>query len=734
MAADGGCPASMTLSNGMCSLLFSYTGAPQTFTVPTGVSELTIDAWGATGGGSVSGGPDGGRGGEEKATLLVTAGESLTIIVGQWGGQGSCASPGKCTAGAGGYGGGGAGGNYRAGGGGGGSFVFGPAGRLLLAAGGGGGNPNGTGSGGAGGGTEGGVAGSNASSPDYPVESPAARGGGGGTETAGGAGGSYGNLTTSSCGRDGNAGTSGSGPATGPSSFAPGGKGGDILFEQTPCYFAGLGSGGGGGGGYYGGGGGGSGYYSGGGGGGGSGYVEADAQNAVSGLNPYASGNGQVTLSVARVGPEVDRVDPASGPLKGGQVITATGWGLAAVNAARFELHCGGTTIDIAADSFTREGDSKLSVTTPNLLYAYEHNRASFAGCDPARLGSDLQARVPTTGAAGNIWTVADPARDGYTFLGPSVASVSPASGPSKGNQSIIVKGAGFTGADRARFELRCASHVIDVPAASVQPRSDSLLAATTPNMQFIYQHNRSTFQGCSLSRLATDVEVHVSLGPRDAIGLWSAANPQDRYTFLNVPEITGATPNHGPYAGGNTITIQGVGLTGVDHILFQQGAFSQVVALQPNSSDTSLQVKVPPDIHAHPANPDVVDVIAAVGFRTPDEVRSKVAPADRYSYELKVTGVTPNRGPYAGGNTITVHGVGLTGVDHILFQQGGFSVVATPQPKGSDTSLQVRVPPDIHNHPPNPDVVDVIAAIGFRTPNQIMSRPTPEDRYSYVR
>ena len=88
------------------SQTFSYTGAEQTFTVPSGVNSITVDVKGAAGGYNSSSEPKGGR---VQATLPVTAGETLYIYVGGKGGASS-----------GGFNGGGSSGsrsNYKSGGG-----------------------------------------------------------------------------------------------------------------------------------------------------------------------------------------------------------------------------------------------------------------------------------------------------------------------------------------------------------------------------------------------------------------------------------------------------------------------------------------------------------------------------------------------------------------------------------------------------------------------------------------
>ncbi|SVD51588.1 uncharacterized protein METZ01_LOCUS404442, partial [marine metagenome] len=63
---------------------FSYTGSMQNYTVPAGVTSITIDAYGAQGGNNPQ--YDGGKGAHMSGTFSVTPGQVLDIIVG---GQGS---------------------------------------------------------------------------------------------------------------------------------------------------------------------------------------------------------------------------------------------------------------------------------------------------------------------------------------------------------------------------------------------------------------------------------------------------------------------------------------------------------------------------------------------------------------------------------------------------------------------------------------------------------------------
>ena len=254
--------ASAILWAGPGDVILNYTGSPQHQTVsPCATSGVTSWLWGAAGG-SADGSRNspGGYGGLVVATIPVTSGEQLTVVVG---GQGGNGTPSSQAAGQGGYNGGGNGATcqyhtsvqtciaYGGGGGGGTDLRRGGTGlssRVVVAGGGGGGGAFAGGSGGGGGGLSG-AAGTvvfdycnGPSNPDAP--------GGGGTQTSGGAGG---------------AGYNGG-------SFGSGGAGVGTCWLGTALEGEAAG---GGGGGWYGGGG----ALTGAPGGGGSGYAEPAATN-----------------------------------------------------------------------------------------------------------------------------------------------------------------------------------------------------------------------------------------------------------------------------------------------------------------------------------------------------------------------------------------------------------------------------------------------------------------------
>lgn len=251
---------------------FTFTGSDESWTVPTGAKSITIEGYGAAGGTGGNSGGAGGKGGYLKATISVTAGDTLTIRIGQKGHNGGQSNLATSTVfGNGGKGGGGAMiGGYQGGAGGGTSYVKKSSTNLFVVGAGGGGNGYSMFGGSAVAGADGGgTTGATGSAGETGTS-----GGGGGTQAAGGVRGS------------------GTDNGVAGASF-DGGNGGSGIF------FADGGGGGGGGGGYFGGGGAGAGFAgSGGSGGGGSSFTIASATDVTNTQgHASANGNGSITFT-----------------------------------------------------------------------------------------------------------------------------------------------------------------------------------------------------------------------------------------------------------------------------------------------------------------------------------------------------------------------------------------------------------------------------------------------------
>ena len=246
---------------------FNFTGSTQIYTVPKGITSISVVAIGGAGGSFGNGSII--NGAEVRGTLVVVPGEELTVNVG---GAGSFGSTGGAASG--GFNGGAIGHNSQGGGGGATDLRRASTNRtsdystrnaMLVAAGGGGGGTN----------SAGGAAGllpdnGNGSGGKGSGNTVFASGGYGGTQTGPGAGG---DITPATVGGPVALGAAGSG--------GNGGDGGALGLDT---------GGGGGGGGYYGGGGGSSNVVASAGGGGASSWVMATGSSAISSvISPTAS-------------------------------------------------------------------------------------------------------------------------------------------------------------------------------------------------------------------------------------------------------------------------------------------------------------------------------------------------------------------------------------------------------------------------------------------------------------
>lgn len=285
--------ASLSIISSIAQTTFNYTGTIQTYTVPAGVTSISIDAYGAQGGTTA-----GGLGARIYGELTVVPGTVLNIVVGGQGVTNNC------------------GGGPASGGGGGGSFVYDPANStmpLIAAGGGGGGNVNWSGTctiggpglattnGGAGNGgfALGGINGNGGAG-----DAPSGTGSGGGGWLSAGQNSAYGTGCTGGVTLPTFIGGSGS------TSFGPGGEGGFGGGGGAVC-----GCGGGGG---YSGGGGGEGSSCRAGGGGGGSYNAGINQINTEGVR---SGDGLIAITelvtciptaLNPVGPLADLTDPCS--------------------------------------------------------------------------------------------------------------------------------------------------------------------------------------------------------------------------------------------------------------------------------------------------------------------------------------------------------------------------------------------------------------------------------------
>ncbi|WP_345718827.1 beta strand repeat-containing protein [Kineosporia mesophila] len=336
-------------------------------------------------------------------------------------------------------------------------------------------------------------------------------------------------------------------------------------------------------------------------------YVSANRLDVVSPAGSAGAVNVVVTTAGGDSAPEIfsyldipgiSSVTPASGPLAGGSVVTVRGSGFTGATALRFGA--------LSATNWTVSNDTTITAVVPT-----------------ATTGGPVNVTVTAPGGP-------TPATSTSTYAyvaAPVLTGVTRVSGPVTGGTSVTIRGAGLTGATKV---------LIGGVAVTFTVQDDTTITAVTPPG----------------SSGAADVVV-TTVGGDSAPGT---------FTYVPVPLIVTLSPDAGPTAGGTTLTINGSGLAG--GTVTVDGA-----SVTPDSvTDSSIILRTP----AHPAGTVTVRVATAGGAA--DSQFTYVAPQST----PVLSSVDPASGPEAGGNTVTLTGVGFTGATEVKFGAGpaSFTVV----------------------------------------------------------
>jgi len=225
--------------------------------------------------------------------------------------------------------------------------------------------------------------------------------------------------------------------------------------------------------------------------------------------------------------PTVTGIAPRHGPTGGGTLVGITGANLGGATAVDF-----GST---PAESFTVNSGHVILASSP-----------------PGSAGTTVDVTVTTphgTSATG-------PADDfSYEANLPTIQSLSPKHGTTKGGNKVSIFGDGFAGTIAVNFG--------SVPANGFQVVTGHLIVATAP---------------AGVAGTTVDVTVTTPSGT-------SPTDTADQYTYvLVVPRVTDVLPNHGPATGLNTVTIQGSNFSHATAVDFGSNAAVSFAAVSGNA------------------------------------------------------------------------------------------------------------------------------------------------------
>ena len=257
-------------------------------------------------------------------------------------------------------------------------------------------------------------------------------------------------------------------------------------------------------------------------------------------------------------------------------------------------------------------------------------------GGNPATITNRTAASITVTTPAGNEGAVdvvvSNPGAQSATLTGaftyfapvapPTIATVTPASGPTAGGTVITVTGTLF----KLGAEVTLTVGGAPVAATNVIVDTAAQLRATTP----------------------AHAPGLASITVRNPVDMLEGSRP-DVFTYLAPPAVTSITPASGLTSGGQTITLTGSAFRTGAVVRFGAIAGTGVVV---DPSGTSLTVLTPAAALAGPVNVTVVNT---------DTQQTVVTNGFTYLYPAPTLAtVTPARGFATGGTALTLAGTGF--------------------------------------------------------------------------
>ena len=288
-------------------------------------------------------------------------------------------------------------------------------------------------------------------------------------------------------------------------------------------------------------------------------------------------------------GISVTSVVPSSGPVEGGTTVTITGSGF----VDRLTVSIGG----FEATSVTvNEDGTAITATT-------------------ARAERDGTYDVVVTNRDRTTSTLAN----GYTYgSGPSIASISPTSGPLRGETEVTITGSQFGDVTEVS---------IAGVAASIQSVKDGVVTAIT---------------GEAATAGAGDVVLTTSEGVTGTLA--------GGFTYGTAPTVDAIDPSSGPIGGGTTVTITGTG--------FLDGATVTIKGVSASVEKVDASGKTITATTGAVGTAGVGSIVVT----NPGGLASTLSEGFTYLAPAPtVTSVTPTTGPLAGGTAITITGTGFT-------------------------------------------------------------------------
>ena len=390
------------------------------------------------------------------------------------------------------------------------------------------------------------------------------------------------------------------------------------------------------------------------------------------GTDVTATPSGEGVAGFTFGGPVIDSVSPAAGSLSGGDTLTITGSGFDNPNfpldldGVSFKPTAGEDDSALQGTAATVVSDTEITVTTPSAMAT-----AAADGVSSLNATVEVDFTDPTDHDAQVQASAADAGVDNYVFGAPVIDSVSPASGPLAGGNTVTITGSGFLDPS-----LTFANVTFDLGGSGSSPLegsdavvdSDTQITVTAPDATDSAAGKSSLDATVVLNY--TDANNPDSTQPVTDV---PEVAGDDDYTFTS-PQVTSVDPTDGPLKGGNVVKVMGSGFeaTGLtlDKVVFDpttdpddqstavEGTDATVV------SDTEIDVTAP-DMTSAAGGAGTLDSNVIADFTVEGGGTASTLPKDTgddaYTFGGPVvTSIEPDNGPMTGGTAVKIIGSGF--------------------------------------------------------------------------
>ena len=353
----------------------------------------------------------------------------------------------------------------------------------------------------------------------------------------------------------------------------------------------------------------------------------------------------------------------------------------------------GGTSVTITGANFTSGASVDFGNVTATVVTV--NSSTSITAISPAESAGTVNITVTTT-----YGTSSTSSADQFTFIIPTVTSISPTTGSTNGGTSVTISGANFTSGATVYFG--------SVTATATTVNSSTSITVISP----------------AESAGTVNVTVTTAYGA-------SATSSADQFTFVSPPSVSTISPTSGATTGGASVTITGTGFTSSSTVDFGSAAATSVTYNSPTSLTT-----ISPAESAGTVNVTVTTAYGTSATSSADQFTFVSSPPPPPPVPI-VTGIAPRQGGASGGTMVLIEGSNLFDVAYVFFGNTAatsFSIVSSTEiqavspPMGRASIVNVTVtspggtsaisPADrffypIETYPPEPIVKSVTPASG---------------------